>query len=420
MADIEIRTFDDTDDDAIAEFGRVINGVFGGQPAIFGRRAKEAVRAPGRRLVAYAGDDLVGTAGAFTMGLTVPGGRTVPVAGVSAVSVQATHRRRGILRKVMARQLDYIVAAGEAIAVLNASEAAIYRRFGYGVASWHQGLELDTRRALFRERAGDDLDLRLFTPGTATDAHALVAAIYERWRPMRPGTLVWNDAWFDGLLGAERTWLGGGPLSVVVCEPGDGHGGGYALYTIDRGSPGEWTLDARHVVADDPVVEARLWRYLLEVDLIGTVRVEMAPLDTPLRWLITDPRQVRVTEHRDWLHVRVLDVVAALTARTYARADDLVIDVVDAFRDTEATNGRFRLSSSAAGEAACERLGGGGAGGQAALPLDIAALGSLFLGGVSVTELAAAGLVSVSEPDGLRRADALFRGDVVPFCVTHF
>ncbi len=77
---------------------------------------------------------IVGGAGAFPFELSVPGG-PLACAGVTVVGVLPTHRRRGILARMMRAQLADVRARGEPIAALWASEETIYGRFGYGMAS---------------------------------------------------------------------------------------------------------------------------------------------------------------------------------------------------------------------------------------------------------------------------------------------
>lgn len=366
-----------------------------------------------RTVAAFDGDRIVGTAADIPFAMTLPGGGTLPVAGVTSVGVAPTHRRRGLLRAMMTHQLDAVAARGEPLAVLNASEAAIYGRFGYGLASLYQSWRLDTVRCGFREPVVD-LPLRLVAQ---EHARADLAAVYDRWRPTRPGALSHSEAWWGCVLSSQRDWRGGGPIFVVVCDPDpDGspaHRGGYAIYTVDNDHPaGRWQLEVRDLVAADDVVLARLWRYLLDVDLVSTVVAPAVPLDDPLRWRLVDPRQVATTDVRDYLHVRILDVEAALAARRHAMADELVLEVSDAFRP--ATAGRYRVQGGPGG-ATCARTDD-----APDLVLDIAEVGSLLLGGVSVAELAQVGRIRASSPAVVARADAFFRWPVAPFCVTRF
>jgi predicted acetyltransferase len=406
-ADIAVHPLDP---DRFAEFDSTIMAAFGAHPDPRVAPLIGELHPGDRRLVATVSDRVVATAGAFSFEMTVPGGGVLPVAGVTAVGVLATHRRRGILRQLMAAQLDDVVRRGESLAILTASESGIYRRFGYGTASFVQGYELDTLRVELRGAPGDELDLVLLR---GEEAVPLVAPIYDRWRRTRPGAVDYTPGWWKATLGSQANYIGGGPTFVVVCEPQQGRGGGYAIYTTSP--PNErFTVEVRQLVAEDPVVEARLWSYLIGIDLSVRVQVEQVPVDCPLKWWVTDLRQVRTTVHRDWLHARILDVPAALAARRYAVDDELRIEISDAFRPGPATDGRFVVGASG-GEGRCEPTAD-----EPDLTMDIAALGSLYLGGVRATDLGAAQLVTAHTPGALARADALFGWPIAPFCPTHF
>jgi predicted acetyltransferase len=219
--------------------------------------------------------------------------------------------------------------------------------------------------------------------------------------------------WWHATLGDFESWIGGGKRFVVVCRPDESHTGGFAVYKFDGREPG-LHLDVAMVIAEDPEVEARLWRYLVEVDLVSSVRVETVPTDAALRWRLADPRLLRTTEVRDWLHLRILDVPAALGARRYRRDGELVLDVRDPFRPGPGTEGRFRLSVvDGTGRVTTTTD-------EPDLSLDIAELGSLYLGGVSATELVRGGLVEVRNEEARTVADALLGWPVAPFCPTHF
>jgi predicted acetyltransferase len=410
-------------EEELARFAVVEGTGFGLIPSPGEIEVERSVLELDRTIAAFDDGEMVATTTAFGFDMTVPGGGTVPVAGVSGVAVAATHRRRGILRSIMDLQLDDVARRGEPMAILNASEAAIYGRFGYGAASFWQSWTVDTRTARFRDPVDDALALRIVPQ---REAGEVLPTIYDAWRAGRPGALTHSDAWWRCVLADRMTWRGGGRLFVVVCPPepgpdggpGGGHAGGYAIYRIDnRGRSGAWRLIVRDVVAADDRVTARLWRYLLEVDLVSEVEAEAAPLDDPLRWLLTDVRAVQTTAVHDYLFVRLLDVAGALEARRYPIAGRLVVEVHDPFRSAGA--GCYELEVADDGTARCRRVVDPGSS-PVDVTLDVAELGSLYLGGVSARELARAGRILGRTPGAVERATALFDWPLAPFCVTRF
>ena len=210
--------------------------------------------------------------------------------------------------------------------------------------------------------------------------------------------------WQDRLHDPEKERGGAQPLRAVVCE------NGYALYAgrpqwDDEGPAGE--LAIRELLAVTPEARAVLWAFLLDQDLIRTVAWSAAPPDEPLGLMLANPRALRVTL-RDGLWVRLVDVPAALGARTYACDPDVVLDVVDAFCPWNA--GRYRLTAEG-----CEPTGD-----AADVELDAATLGAAYLGGTTLHVLAEAGRVRELRAGALDRAAAAFRGTVAPWCPESF
>jgi predicted acetyltransferase len=362
-----------------------------------------------RTIAAFDGDELVATNLSFPFEMTVPGGETIAAGGVSAVTVAATHRRRGILRQMMVHQLDDIARRGEPVAILNASESSIYGRFGYGLAQLFQTSTIDSSKSAFRTPVRDDLRLRFVDRDVAKKE---LAPIYDAWRGTVAGALSQSDAWWDCVLAAHRSWRGGGDIFVVVCEPGPDHRGGYVIYTIDSEREGPWHVEVRELVAADPEVEAGLWRFVLDIDLAGPVTAEARPLDDPLRWRLVDSRQLRTTRVQDYLYIRLLDIPAAFAARRFPVEDAIVVDVVDDLRP--GTAGRYEIRGGPA-TSACARTDA-----EADLRLDVADLGSLLLGGVAVRDLVRAGRVEERRAGVVSRAGAFFGWPSAPFCVTRF
>ncbi|WP_407839178.1 GNAT family N-acetyltransferase [Streptomyces sp. DSM 116496] len=362
-----------------------------------------------RSLGVWDGGTCVATAGAFSFRLSVPGGALVPAAGVTMVGVSPTHRRQGVLTSLMRRQLDDVRAGGEPIAVLTASDPAIYGRFGYGTAAYSMSVEIDKTRVRLSVPPGtDDLRLRLVDPHKAlADCERVYAALLAG----RPGMPARQPGWeLQALLDPEATRNGGSPLKCVVAERADGEVVGYARYRVKP----EWDLtgsDGRVDVADldalDPAAYAALWRYVFSIDLTWTVRAVKRPADDALLHLVTDVRRTQV-RLRDSMHVRIVDLPAALAARSYGAPLDVVLEVEDAFCPWNA--GRWRLAVGADGSAVCTRTED-----QADLELSVRELGAAYLGGVALNSLAAAGLVREVRPGALAPASRAFAGDVAPW-----
>lgn len=366
-----------------------------------------------RSLAAFDGAQIVGTACAFSFQLTVPGA-TAPTAGVSGVAVLPSHRRRGILRSLMTRQLADVHARGEPIAALFASEAGIYGRFGYGHASTH---------ASFTIRRGDGqlspdaptapgLRQRIAEPERARPE---LAKVYDSVLPLRPGFFARDDRWWDAVLydPAYRR-RGATPLRCLIAEDGSGPLG-YALYSgeprWDESALPDGLLTVRELMANSPAATAALWRDLLSRDLTGEVSAALRPVDDPLLHLLADPRRAR-TRCWDGLFVRLVDVGRALAWRRYAAPADVVLDVSDEICPWNAGRWRLRAAGPAGPAAsACERTRD-----PADLVLPVAALGAVYLGGTRLGALAAAGLVSELRTGALARASAAMSWDPAPWC----
>ena len=229
----------------------------------------------------------VASAGAYTFDLTIPGAATVPVAGVTWVGVLPTHRRRGILSQMMKFQLDDVVARGEPLAVLTASEAVIYGRYGYGVGSRFAEVEIKTRRSEFPAVPEPGGSMRLVW---GDEAAKLVPPLYDAWRRARNGAVSRNDGvWTYNFQDKEWNRHGWGPQFVVVHQTDAGEADGFARYRVKQG---EETNQAKviEVIALDTEVEAALWRFVLDLDLTTVVEGSRQPVDDALRWRLADSR----------------------------------------------------------------------------------------------------------------------------------
>ncbi len=357
-----------------------------------------------RMHAAFDGDAVVGGAGAFGFRMTVPGGVALPTAGVTIVGVLPTHRRRGALRAMMRLQLDDVHERGEPLAALWASEETIYGRYGYGLASLAAEYAIPRANGEFRPGFEPVGRVRLVDAAAAAD---LMAPVYDAVQRATPGMYERSRSWWENRLLADppEFRLGGGPKHLAVLEV-DGEAQAYAIYRlhVSFGSLGpETTLRAGEVIGATPEATASVWRYLLDVDWTRTVAARLLPVDHPLLLLLARPNLSRPTIS-DGLWVRLVDVGEALSGRRYAGSGTVVLDVRDGFCPWN--EGRWRLEDGAAARTDDD----------ADLALDVADLGSAYLGGFTFRELGRAGRVEELEDGAIGRADAIFRTDVAPWC----
>jgi len=369
-----------------------------------------------RFVSAFDGERRVGGAGSFAMRMRVPGvGDPVPVSGITAVGVQPDSTRRGILRRMMRWLIDDATARGESMAVLLASEAAIYQRFGFGSATQSCFIETEQARLVFRDPlpSRDDVRFRLVD---RDEAATIFPPLYDAAYTDVPGTLERVDVRWRNLVLSDEEWArrGRGPTNFVVLEVA-GEPRGYAIYR----SGGEWSprgpmgaTNVTEVVALDAEAQGRLWRWLATRDLSVTLAVFRGPTPHPLQMLVQEPRRLGVTV-TDGLWLRLLDLPVALAARRYAHEGSLVLDVTDAL--IEGNSGRWQLTVRADGSASVTRTSA-----KPDLALDVAALASTYLGTFRFTDLAAVGLVGEITPGAALTATTLFTPSRTPYSNTFF
>lgn len=398
---------------ALVEYHRVDAVAFGSPPDPAHLEVKRPLVEPDRWYLAELDGDACGGVGSFPFELTLPGGATVPASGVSDVGVLPTHRRRGVLRSLMARQLDDLAQRGDVAAVLHASEAGIYRRFGFGPATRWRHVEIDARRASFVPWWPDPGGRYRLVP--RAEAHAACAEVHDHARRGRAGGLSRSADWWRIVLGDVPLYIGGGRDRLVLLHEDEaGRPDGYALYEVREdwsGGSAHHTLHAAEVVAADERVELGLWRTLLDHDLVARVTGAM-PVDHTLWDVLVDPRQARVRWEQDLLWVRLLDVPAALSARRYAVDGELVLEVLDAFRPQ--TAGTYLLRSEG-GAASCEATDR-----PAELRLDVSDLAACWLGDTTLRRLTRAGRVEQLADGAAERGDAMFATERPPWCWVRF
>jgi predicted acetyltransferase len=406
-------------DDEYAAFRRVHDHSFNSGPAPAARwpRLRRQFESE-RSLAAFdpalpAGLGLVGTTGVYSFQMAVPGA-VFPVAGVTAVSVLPTHRRRGILRSLMHRQIADIAARGEEpIAALWASETPLYGRYGYGRASSHASFRFGRGEGALSALAPVDpsLTLQLAEPA---DVAAELAKVYDTVLSGQPGFFSRDQDWWERVLDdPAEDRAGSSPLRCVLAAGDDGVRG-YALYrTTARWEEGtvlpDGAISVWELMAADPAAGAALWQDLLSRDLVTSITADLRSADDPLLYQLHDSRRARV-RLVDNLWVRIIDLPAALTRRAYSAPADVVLDVTDGLLPANA--GRWRLRTAGPGGAAdCARTDE-----PADIALDVRELGAAYLGGTRLATLAAAGLVSELRPGAVAALSTAMSWDPAPWC----
>jgi predicted acetyltransferase len=362
-----------------------------------------------RTRCAWDAGTMVGCTRAYTFELTLPGGALAPVAGVSSVAVQPTHRRRGVLTAMMQGLHDDARDRGEIAAVLTASESVIYGRFGYGPATWRLGATIEREAARFARPVDDPGSVRFVARG---EADAIYQAVYERCRLARAGMVSRPEFWWP-----EVFWspIGERALFDVVHEDARGEPDGYVSYEIQ----GQWEgggfanrrLQVWDLQATNDTTRAALWEYVFGVDLVITVRAYHLPPDEPLRFLLADIRMLETDYLTDSVWVLPIDPAALLAARTYTTEGALVIEVVD----PDGGSRRVALDGGPDGARCDER--------RDAVPdltCSRATLGALSLGGTQWATLGAALAVDEHTPGAIARADAMFATSPAPATISWF
>jgi len=406
---IELRS---ATEDEFPAYARAIATAFGSRPDEQGLADWRVTTELDRTIGAFDGSEIVGTAGAYSFELTLPGAVAERAAGVTFVGVCPTHRRQGVLREMMQHQLDDVLQRGEALMVLTASEAAIYERFGYGAAVFASRWTLRKEALELARPSNAGGRMRMVDPD---EARKLVPGIFDRARLRHVGAVTRSDARWDTLHAERkedrqrRSWF------TVVHESTAGEPDGFVFYKVEQREPDGAPQNAIVVMdldALDDEVEAALWDYLIHVDLVVSIRTENRPVDEPLRWRLADQRRVHVDTVHDHLWVRVVDPAIALAARRYATDDALVLEVTDPFRPEN--DGSWLVEGAPDGAAAART--------DRAPDLSLSApeLGSIYLGGVAPTALARAGRIREVTPGALARADVFFSTQPAPWCATHF
>ena len=387
----------------ISDYVRVVSTAMG-YPYNPDRIARSSVPEHDVRFAAFDGDALVGAGGSFSFHMTMPGGVSPEVGGLTHVGVLPTHRRRGILTNLIRAIFQENRKRGQVVSALFASEGTIYGRYGFGMASLGGDIELPRHGSAFVDGPRVDARVRYVTED---ESIAPFSAIWDRVRVVSPGMCSRSESWWRGRRVGDPDGLraGGPPLQRVLLEL-EGRPAGYAFYRSATARDGFHlvnTLDIVEAIADSPAATRALWRWLFDIDLVTTIKANLLPPDHPLFFLLASPRDLRM-RMADNLWVRLIDVAAGLSQRKYNPGPPIVFHVNDAFEPSN--TGRYLLEN---GVARPTDL-------AADLSLDVNALGSAYLGGFTFTQMALAGRVLEHTPGALLSADLLFHSARAPWC----
>ena len=402
MDDLTIRAIQP---DELETFLRVLVRAFHDRYEDEDLEMERQISEPDRYFAAWEGEEIVGTAGACSTRLTVPGRRTLVAPGITAVGVLPSHRRRGINTRLMGALLDQAAERDEPLAYLWASESSIYGRYGFGMGSLCAELEMPTDRSAFVHGIAIEGRVRALPRDQALP---LMRPVFDAVAASRPGMFVIDDDWWTWLF-AERKRDEDEPVFFAVHEDDDGTPDGFAVYKVKErwihGVSGN-ELRVQHLIGSSPTATAALWRYLLDVDLIATIKAWDRPVDDEILWLVAEPRRLRFTVS-DGLWVRLIDIPGSLEGREYSADGRVVFEIADGFRP--ASSGRYQLAVEG-GEATCSRTDA-----EPDLACGVDALGATYLGGIAFGQLARAQQVQELTPGALATADAMFASDPSPW-----
>ncbi|CAM3973091.1 GNAT family N-acetyltransferase [Kibdelosporangium persicum] len=348
----------------------------------------------------------VGSAYVYDSEVAVPGGKTVPMSGLTRVGVRADHRRRGVLTELMRFQFADARANGQILSTLNATETGIYGRFGYGIGT--RAREMHLIKPRLRSGVPQSGRVRMLS---SAEALALTAALYERIGLYRTGMMTRGRDWWA--VHFDRSMREDEPYLVAVHSGPDGGDDAYVIYKASSNEDHvstEYgaTLHVYDLHGTTLAARNQLWRFLIEMDLVNEIHAHDRPVDEPVELLLENPRACITRNIGDDAWVRLVDVPAALGARTYTDAEPVAIAVNDAFLPEN--SGTYLVSGDGVVRTSA----------PADLTLGVDTLGMLYFGAWTPSALAAAGRVRVSDPVALTRADRLFQTDSIPWCGTGF
>ncbi|MGW4401191.1 GNAT family N-acetyltransferase [Amycolatopsis nivea] len=360
-----------------------------------------AVHQDGRVLGVF-GPELIGTTRSFDSEMVVHGGARLPLAGVTGVGVRAGRTRRGVLSALQAAQLADFAERGVALALLYASEGAIYGRYGYGVATLAKRVVVDRRRAELRPDVPAGGEVTVYG---VDEAAPKWPELYSATAMGRVAAMTRSESYWPGYESQVRRRA---KLLQTAVHRGPDGDDGYLTYYVEEDSHDHAKLQVMAFHYANPAAFAGLWRFLLSVDLVEEIVLPMRPLDEPHALLFTDPRMAKTESIDDESWLRLVDVPAALAARTYGPAEPVVIEVSD--RSLPANDGRYLIGPDGASRTDAEP----------ALRLSADTLAMLYFGTWRASALADTGRIEVLDPAAPEAADVLFGTRESVWCGTFF
>ena len=392
----------------MGQFGTLAGYVYGGAYGDGPDNLVASATRPEWTLCAFEGSRLVSSFSTipFTMRAN---GMALPIGGVSAVGTLPEYRRQGLVRRIMTQAFSDMRDGGRPVAALWASQAAIYQRFGYAMASVLRSYAVDTVDINFHD--GDDGSGRVERL-EVTSGYDQIKDVYARFVADRMGYLHRAGALWQ--LGPLEEREADGPVHIALSHGASGPDG-YAVYTLREGGRDHPARSQEIVVRDlawlSPGAYRSLWMFFKRHDLVGRVRWSNAPSDDPAIEYFLEPRMLDARDGEGfWL--RLVDVATALRGRGWTTDGDVSITVRDdSLAPWNTGNYRLTVSDGVADVTSCT--------GVADIQLSVKALASLYAGRRSARELFAWGLLDGDE-DAVLRADALFATRHAPHCPDHF
>lgn len=348
-----------------------------------------------------------------TLTIPGPGGTTrdIETDALTAVTVAATHRRRGMLTTMITESLQAAKDRGDALSILIAAEWPIYGRFGYAPAVLDTGYVYHPRRphaALPAPPAGSVRQVE------AAELGEIAPAVFDAARRLRPGQVDRRSPWWDRVLNLDGYQPIGKQPNWVLHEGPDGPDGllGWRV-TRDFELTGEMgAIEVPQFIAASDTAYLDMWGYLSGIDVVGEILLDDRPVDEPIRWHLRDGRALAHKHTFDFLWLRLLDVPVALAARSYAMPGEIVLDVVDDDLGGYGS-GRFHLKADET-SAVCEPTSE-----SADLRISQRALAACYLGGHRLRQAVLAG-VEERTSGALDRADVMFSVPLAPWNQTGF